>query len=67
MNRMYHIKKYIEDRLLKNSLGQSAASIDNIILLFLEYLDKNNMVYGEGEFHRIANDEKSIIDERVKV
>ena len=65
MNRMYHIKKYIEDRLLFAGDGRRAVSIESIINLFLQYLDENKIVYGEGEFHRLGNDLHTIIDEKI--
>ena len=65
MNRMYHIKKYILDHSIYDATGKQQVSVDRIIELFLEYLDDNKIVYGEGEFHRIAADNRTVIDEKV--
>ena len=40
MNRMYHIKQYIQNHCLLDSTGKQIISIEKIIDLFLEYLDK---------------------------
>lgn len=64
MNQMYHIKNYIASKVLVNSSNQPIISVEKIIELFLQYLDENKIVYGEGEFHRLAADDKTIIDEK---
>lgn len=65
MNRLYHIARYIKDRCLYDATGRQAISVEKVIKLFLQYLDENNVVYGEGEFHTVAKDGKGIIDEPV--
>ena len=63
MNRMYQIKKYIMDKTLYTPNGP-AVSLERIIQLFCDYLDENKIVYGEGEFHRLADDDETVIDEK---
>ncbi len=64
MNRLYHIARYIKSKCLFDATGKQAISIEKVIKLFLEYLDKNNVVYGEGEFHTVSKS-GGIIDEKL--
>lgn len=64
MNRMYHIERYILDKCLVDGNNKQMFSIPTILKLFLQYLDENRIVYGEGEFHRLAPN-GAIVDEKI--
>ncbi len=64
MNRLYHISRYIKERCLFDTTGKQAISVDKVITLFLQYLDENDVVYGEGKFHSLSKS-GGIIDEKV--